>query len=123
MSSFKGFLWSLVFLLTAGIYGSIPTYLMVEYWQWLNSFTTPTGTPVYTIPLFLLFLWIISLVVTLIYLVAMIRAIIQRKNEDLGIPRGVKGFGLISSIIVILFMVIWYILFQQIAFFSMVSPL
>ncbi|MFX0031725.1 MAG: hypothetical protein ACFE8V_10305 [Promethearchaeota archaeon] len=122
MSSARGFLWSFVFLLTAGIYGSIPTYLMVEYWQWLNSFTID-GTPVYTIPLFLLFLWIISLVVTLIYLVAMIRAIVQRKNEDLGIPRGVKGFGLISSIIVIAFMVVWYILFQQIAFFSMISPL
>ncbi|MFX1234178.1 MAG: hypothetical protein ACFFBY_06405 [Promethearchaeota archaeon] len=126
MSSAKGFLWSFIFLLTAGIYGSIPTYLMVEYWQWLNSFTldgTPSGTPVYTIPLFLLFLWIISLVVTLIYLVAMIRAIVQRKSEDLGIPRGVKGFGLISSIIIIAFMVIWYIIFQEIAFFSMVSPL
>ncbi len=121
MSSAKGFLWSLVFLLTAAIYSSIPTYLMVTYWQWLNSFTMD-GRPVYTIPLFTLFLWIISLVVTLIYLVAMIRAIVQRKNEDLGIPKGVKGFGLVSSIIIIVFMVLWYILFNEIAFFSMIPP-
>lgn len=117
MSSAKGFLWSFVFLLTAAIYSSIPTYLIVSYWQWLNSLYI-----VYTIPLFTLFLWIISLVITLIYLVAMVRAIVQRKSEDLGIPKGVKGFGLVSSIIIIVFMVKWYILFNQIAFFSMIPP-
>jgi hypothetical protein len=68
----------------------------------------------------MLFLWIVAIIVVLIYLVAMIRAFIQRKNEDLGIPKGVKGFGLISTVIIIIFMVIWYFIFGQIAFFSWV---
>jgi len=121
MSSVKGYLWSIVFFLTAAIYSSIPTYVIVVYWPWLNSFELD-GRPVYTIPLFILFLWIISLIIFVIYVVAMIRAIIQRKNEDLGIPKGIKYYGLISSIVVIAFMIIWYILFNEIAFFSMVRP-
>ncbi|MHA1457404.1 MAG: hypothetical protein ACTSR5_15760 [Promethearchaeota archaeon] len=107
MSSVKGYSWSFIFLLAAVIYGSIPTYLIVVYWQWLNAFTI------------LLFLWIISLIVTLIYLVAMIRAIVQRKSEDLGIPKGVKYLGLITTVVIITFMTIWYILFQEVAFFTM----
>jgi hypothetical protein len=121
MSSVKGYLWSLTFFLTAGIYSSIPTYLIITFWPWLNWLTF-NDEPIYTLTLFVLFLWIICLVVSLIYLVAMVRAIVQRKNEDLGIPKGVKYFGLISTLIVIAFMVIWYILFQQIAFFSMTRP-
>ena len=84
-NSLKGILWGIVFFLTAVIYSSIPTYVIVRFWVWLNSF------PVYTLSLFMLFLWIVALIVVLIYIVAMIRAFIQRKNEDLGIPRGVKG--------------------------------
>jgi hypothetical protein len=122
MSSTKGYLWSLTFLLTSAIYGSIPSYLIVTFWQWLNSLTFD-GEPIYTLTLFVLFMWIISLIVTLIYLVAMVRAIIQRKSEDLGIPKGVKYFGLVSTLIIIGFMVVWYILFQQIAFFSMTRPI
>jgi hypothetical protein len=118
MSSIKGFLWSFVFLLTAVIYSSIPTYLIVVYWQWLNAFA-PFGEPIYTLTLFILFLWIISLIITLIYLVAMIRAIVQRKSEDLGIPKGVKYLGLISTVIIITYMTVWYVLFQEIAFFTM----
>ncbi|GAH36488.1 unnamed protein product, partial [marine sediment metagenome] len=78
--------------------------------------------PIYTLSLFVLFLWIVSLLVTLIYIVAMIRAIVQRKSEDLGIPKGVKGFGLVSTIVIIVFMVVWYLLFNQVAFFSMIPP-
>jgi hypothetical protein len=52
----------------------------------------------------------------------MVRAIVQRKSEDLGIPKGVKGFGLVSTIVVIVFMVVWYLLFSQVAFFSMIPP-
>ncbi|NHJ25490.1 MAG: hypothetical protein EAX89_12985 [Candidatus Lokiarchaeota archaeon] len=122
MSSTKGYLWSLTFFLTAAIYGSIPTYLIVTFWQWLNSLTFD-GEPIYTLTLFVLFMWIISLIVTLIYLVAMVRAIIQRKNEDLGIPKGVKYFGLVSTLIIVGFMIVWFILFQQIAFFSMTRPI
>ena len=70
----------------------------------------------------MLFLWIVSLIVVLIYIVAMIRAIVQRKNEDLGIPRGVKGFGLISTSIMVVFMIIWYLIFNQVAFFIMAPP-
>lgn len=115
--SLKGMLWGLLFFLTAVIYGSIPTYLIVRFWIWLNSF------PVYTLSLIMLFLWIVSLILTLIYIVAMIRAFIQRNNEEgLGIPRGIKGFGLVSTIIIVVFMIIWYIIFNQIAFFSMIPP-
>lgn len=124
MSSIKGFLWSFVFLLTFGIYGSIPTYVVFSYWEWLNALRYPAvdGQPIYTLSLFVLFLWIVSLIVTLIYIVAMVRAIVQRKSEDLGIPKGVKGFGLVSTIVVVVFMVVWYLLFNQVAFFSMIPP-
>ena len=115
-NSLKGILWGIVFFLTAVIYSSIPTYVIVRFWVWLNSF------PVYTLSLFMLFLWIVAIIVVLIYIVAMIRAFIQRKNEDLGIPRGVKGFGLVSTIIIAVFMLIWYLIFGQIAFFSMIPP-
>ena len=116
-NSLKGTLWGILFFLTAVIYGSIPTYLIIRYWVWLNDF------PVYTLSLFMLFLWIVTLIVMVIYVVAMIRAFIQRKNEEgLGIPKGVKNFGLISTAIIGAFIVIWYFLFYQIAFFSMIPP-
>ncbi|TFF89845.1 MAG: hypothetical protein EU548_06045 [Promethearchaeota archaeon] len=121
MSSAKGYLWSVVSFLTAAIYGSIPTYLIVTFWQWINSITWE-GRPLYTLTLFILFLWFVSLILTLIYLVAGVRAIVQRKSEDLGIPRGVKWFGAISSGVLITFMIVWYVLFNEIAFFSMVPP-
>lgn len=113
-NSLKGILWGIVFFLTAAIYSSIPTYLIVRFWVWLNEL------PVYTLSLLMLFLWIVAIIVVLIYIVAMIRAFIQRKSEDLGIPKGVKGFGLISTVIITVFMVIWYFIFGQIAFFSWV---
>jgi len=108
-------------LLTFVIYGSIPSYVIISYWEWLNALRY-AGQPIYTLSLFVLFLWIVSLLVTLIYIVAMIRAIVQRKSEDLGIPKGVKGFGLVSTIVVIVFMVVWYLLYNQVAFFSMMPP-
>jgi hypothetical protein len=122
MSSLKGYLWSFTFLITALIYCSIPTYLIVTYWRWLNALTF-NGEPIYTLTLFMLFLWIVSLIITLIYLVAMIRAIIQRKNDDLGIPKGVSYFGLITDIVVIVFIIVWLLIFHQLPFFSMVSPI
>lgn len=113
----KGISWSIVFFLTAVIYSAIPTYLIVRFWAWLNTF------PIYTLSLLLLFLWIVSLIIVLIYIVAMIRAIIQRNNEEgLGIPKGVKGFGLVSTTILVVFMLIWFIVFNQIAFFVMAPP-
>ncbi|MFX1501065.1 MAG: hypothetical protein ACFFDH_08895 [Promethearchaeota archaeon] len=113
----KGIGWGIIFLVTAAIYSTIPTYLIIRFWVWLNSF------PVYTLSLFMLFLWIVAIIVVLIYIVAMIRAFIQRNNQEgLGIPKAVKGFGLVSSIIVLSFMLIWYFIFNQIAFFSMIPP-
>ena len=113
-----GIAWGIVFFFTAIIYFLIPTYLIVAYWVWLNSF------PIYTLLLFMLFLWIIAIILVLIYIVAMIRAFVQRNNsEGLNIPKGVKGFGLVSTVIVFSFMLIWYLLFNQIAFFSWVPPL
>ena len=111
--TFKGIGWGIVFFFTAIIYSVIPTFLIFRYWVWLNSF------PIYTLSLFMLFLWIVAIILVLIYSVAMIRAFIQRNNsEGLGIPKGVKGFGLVSTVILVGFMLIWYLLFNQIAFFS-----
>ena len=121
MSSTKGFLWSFVFLLTAVIYSSIPTHLIFNYWAWLNTLRFD-GEPIYTLLLFVLFLWIVALIITMIYIVAMIRAIVQRKNESSGIPKGVYRFGTASTVIVISYMVVWFILFNKIAFFSMLPP-
>lgn len=122
MSSTKGFAWSFVFFLTAAIYGSIPTHLIVNYWAWLGTLRDISGEPVYTLLLFILFCWIVALLITLIYIVAGIRAIIQRKNEDSGISKGIYRYGMVSTIIVVAFMIVWYILFQEIAFFSMLPP-
>jgi len=121
MSSFRGFLWSFVFLLTAAIYSSIPTHLIFNYWAWLNTLRFD-GEPIYTLLLFVLFLWIVALIITLIYIVAMIRAVIQRKNADSGIPKGVYRFGFVSTIAIIVYMTVWFILFNKLAFFSMLPP-
>jgi hypothetical protein len=119
---FKGVLWAFVFLIGGLIYGVIPTYLIVKYWVWLNQITM-NGNPIYTFALFALFLWFVTLLLTLIYLAAVVRAVLQRKNEEgLGIPKGVKYFGLTTDIIIITFMVIWYLLFDEIAFLSMSPP-
>ncbi len=121
MSSSKAYAWSAVFLLTSIIYSSIPTHLIFNYWAWLNTLRFD-GAPVYTLLLFVLFLWIVALLITLIYITALIRVIIQRKNEDTGIPKGVYRFGIGSTVIVISYMVVWIILFNKIAFFSMLPP-
>ena len=71
----------------------------------------------------MLFLWIVAIILVLIYIVAMIRAFIQRNNvKGLEIPKGVHYFGFVSTVIVFSFMLIWYLIFNQIAFFSMVPP-
>ena len=121
MSSTKRFAWSFVFLLTAAIYGSIPTHLIFNYWAWLNTLRFDRE-PIYTLLLFVLFLWIVALLITLIYIVAAIRAIVQRKSEASGIPKGVYRFGVVSSLGIVTFMVTWYILSNKIAFFSMLPP-
>jgi hypothetical protein len=122
MSSIKGFAWSFVFFLTAAIYGSIPTYLIVNYWAWLGRLRDVSGEPIYTLLLFVLFCWIVALLITLIYIVAGIRAVIQRKNEDSGISKGIYRYGLTSTLIVVAFMIVWFIIFQEIAFFSARPP-
>jgi hypothetical protein len=113
----KGILWSVVFCLAGLIFSVIPTYLIVTWWIWLNQLTF-NGQPIYTLTLFAVFMWIISLLVAAIYFVAMVRAILQRKNDDLGISKGVKGFGAVSTGIVITFMVVWFVITKQIAFFT-----
>ena len=54
----------------------------------------------------------------LIYLAAMSRAFVQRNAEDMGISRGVRGFGLVVDIVIASIMVLWYLLFQELAFFA-----
>ncbi|TXT60408.1 MAG: conserved membrane protein of unknown function [Promethearchaeota archaeon] len=122
VKAYKGILWAFVFLISGVIFGVIPTYLIVRYWVWLNQITID-GQIVYTFALFALFLWFVTLLLTLIYLAAMVRSVLQRKNEEgLGIPKGVKYFGLATDLIIIAFVVIWYLLFDEIAFFSMSPP-
>jgi hypothetical protein len=108
-------------LLTAAIYSSIPTHLIFNYWAWLNTLRFD-NEPVYTLLLFVLFLWIVSLLITLIYIVAAIRAIVQRKSEESGIPKGIFRFGVVSSVGIVAFMITWYIITNKIAFFSMLPP-
>ena len=119
--AWKGYSWSITLLITCLIYSVIPTYMIIKYWVWLNDLTF-NGEPIYTLSLFMLFLWIVCLLVAIIYFVASARAIVQRKNDDLGIPKGVKGFGLISTLVLIIFMIIWFLIFGQIAFFVMAPP-
>jgi hypothetical protein len=119
----KGILWSIIFIITALIYYIIPTYLIFKFWIPLNEMVDWEGRPIYTFALFALFLFIVSLLVAVIYSVATVRAIVQRKNpEGLGIPKGVKGFGLVSTIFVCSLMIIWYFLFNEIAIFSLTPP-
>ncbi|MGV9174113.1 MAG: hypothetical protein ACOC44_07890 [Promethearchaeia archaeon] len=115
MSAVKGYAWAVVFFFACLIYITIPTYLIITFWEWLNE-------TLYTYALLSLFVYIVTILISLIYFVAMIRAIVQRNSEDMGISKGVKGFGLVSVILIIGFMVFWYLKFNQIAFFSLTKP-
>jgi len=116
----KGILWGIVFAITSIIYITIPTYLIVTFWVFLNDIVDFMGRPIYTVALLALFLYFVTLIVSLIYIAATFRAFIQRNNEeDLGIPKGVKGFGLVSTVFVISLMIIWYLLFNEIAIFTL----
>ncbi|TFF96251.1 MAG: hypothetical protein EU544_01070 [Promethearchaeota archaeon] len=117
----KGILWGIIFIISALIYIIIPGYLIAIYWDALANLVID-GKPVYTYALFFLFLYIITIIISLIYIAATCRAFIQRNSEDMGIPRAVKGFGLISDIIIITLFIVWYILFQEIAFFVLTPP-
>ena len=118
----KGIIWAIVFALTAAIYLSIPTHLIVTYWVWLNDFAI-NGKPVYTFALLMLFLYMIALILAAIYVAAMFRAIYQRKNTDLGIPKGVQWWGAVTCILIIGFMVFWFFYSGgDIAFFVLRPP-
>ena len=118
----KGILWGILYALTATIFVSIPTKLIFTYWVALNELTY-NGEPIYTLALFMLFLYLLAILISAIYVAATCRAFMQRKNPDLGISRGVRGFAVVSTSIVIGFMIIWFFLTGgQIAFFSMMPP-
>jgi len=119
----KGILWSLAFFLTAISLITISSFLIFEWWKFLNILVDPEGKPIYTFALFAIFLYIVSLLVALIYFVACIRALVQCRNkEGLGIPKGVKGFGLVLDILVIALFALWYYFFGVLAVFSWRSP-
>ncbi|MHA1437220.1 MAG: hypothetical protein ACTSPD_06550 [Promethearchaeota archaeon] len=120
MGQIKAILWGLLFFLAALIFIIIPTYLIWIYYEPLANLTIDEK-PVYTYALFAVFAYIITIIITMIMVAAGCRAIVQRKSEDLGIPKAVKGFGLISTMLVITFMIIWYILFSELAFFALTS--
>jgi len=115
--SWKGISLGVIFFISGLIYSIIPTYLIVISWQWLNSINL-NGQPLYTLSLCILFLWIVSLLIAVIYFVASVRAVYQRKSDDLGIPKGVSVIGIISVAFIIVFMIVWYLFFQEIAFFQ-----
>lgn len=115
--SWKGISLGVIFFISGLIYSVIPTYLIVVSWQWLNSINL-NGQPLYTLSLFFLFLWIVSLLIAVIYFVASVRAVYQRKSDDLGIPKGVSVIGIISVAFITIFMIVWYFFFQEIAFFQ-----
>ncbi len=118
----KGILWSIVFFLTFIIYLIIPTYLIFTFWGYLANYKVEKN-PMYTFALLSLFFYAVSILVALIYIVAGVRAIVQHKNEEgLGIPKGVKGFGLVSTLIVLSFHIIWYFLFNLIFFLTLTPP-
>lgn len=118
----KGILSAIVYALTAMTYIVIPTKLISTYWIWLNDFNF-NGKPVYTLALLMLFLYIITWVIAIVYIATMVRAIIQGKNSDLGIPKGVQWFGAVSIVFVISFMILWYVLTGgQIVIFSLTPP-
>jgi hypothetical protein len=119
--AWKGIGYGILFFLDALIFSIIPSYLIITHWKWLNSLTYQ-GQPIYTFSLFMLFLWIVSVLLSIIYFVATARAIYQRKNEDLGISKGVKIFGAISAALVIGFMIFWFFFDGSIAFFSWQAP-
>jgi len=120
----KGILWGIVFAISFLIYLAIPTYLIVTYWVFLNEMVDLEGRPIYTFALLALFLYLVLLIVSLIFIAAAVRAFVQRNNkkDGLGIPNGVKGVGLVSTISVILLMVIWYLLFNEIAIITWAPP-
>ena len=119
--AWKGIGWGVLFLIDGLIFSIIPSYLIITHWKWLNSLTY-NGEPIYTFSLFMLFLWIVSILISIIYFVAAARAIYQRKNEDLGISKGVKIFGAVSAALIIAFMIFWYFFDGTIAFFSWEAP-
>lgn len=124
MPFLKGILWSLVFFLTAIILLVIPTFLIFEWWKFLNILVDPEGRPIYTFALFAIFLYIVSLLVSLIYFVACVRAIVQCRNkEGLGIPKGVKWFGLVVDLLIIALFALWYYFFREIAVSTWRSPI
>ncbi len=122
----KGILWGLLFLLTAIIYLVIPTHLVFKYWRFLNEIVDIEGKYIYTYALLAIFGYIISNFIVVIYIASMLRAFVQcNKEEDIpsfGIPKGVKGFALVSSILLVSLMIIWYMLFQEIAIFALKAP-
>lgn len=120
-ATLKGISWGIVFLVSGLIYLIIPTYLVVTFWVFLNEINI-NGNPVYTYALFVIFLYIISVLVGVIFLTAMMRAFIQRKNEDLGIPKGLKRIGLITDVIILIVMILFYYFTGYLAFFSLRPP-
>ncbi|MBN1801141.1 MAG: hypothetical protein JW891_06510 [Candidatus Lokiarchaeota archaeon] len=118
----KGILSAIVYALTAAAYIVIPTKLISNYWMWLNEFNI-NGKPVYTLALLMLFLYIITWVIAVVYIAATVRAIVQGKNSDLGISKGIQWFGAISTAFMACFFILWFVLTGgQIAIFSLTPP-
>ena len=118
----KGISWGVIHGITAVIFLLIPLKLIWTYWIPLNNLEL-LGNEIYTVALLVLFLYIITIIISAIYFAAMFRAFFQRKNPDLGIPRGVQWVSIITTISVIVFMIYWFIITGgQIAFLSMTYP-
>ncbi len=122
----KGILWGLLFGFTGFIYLSIPTKLIFTYWLWLNAIVDFEGNAIYTYALFAVFGYVVAEIVAFVYFTAMVRAFAQSNKPvdtpSYGISYGVKKVAIITSLLFIILMVTWYIIFQQIAIYSLDFP-
>jgi len=125
--SIKGILWGLLFCVSAFILFTIPTILIVTYWIDLNQLVDLQGKPIYTYAMFAVFCFIVVIIIGFIMVAAMFRAFVQCKNpeEDVpsfGIPRAVKGFAIVTTAIIGVIMILWYVFVGEIAFYVLVFP-
>jgi len=122
----KGWLWGFLFLYTAFIVFSVPTKLIFTYWISLNEIVNDKGQAIYTYALFAVFGYVVMIIISAVYLTAAVRAFVQSSKPvdtpSFGISKGVKTVGIVISIIYTLFMIIWFLLFQQIAIYSLPLP-
>lgn len=82
-------LLGILFLGTAAFYLVWVTWFIFAYWAVLSASAT--------LALFIVMMYVLSILVGLIYVAAMGRCFYNAKTGDLGISKGVKIYGLVSD--------------------------